>query len=130
VDLPLKSLVCIPTDTNDGWDAEVSAHFSSAPWFALVRGTEVEWLEVHADLECGERASLLAKREASIVLTRGASASNLLNLQAREILVLDCQAPTLRQAILSLMMGGVKPFESSSCCGKHDHEDGACAHNP
>lgn len=126
----MKSLVCIPVESReDGWDAPLSAHFSAAPWFALVRGTEVEWLDARPAQECGERVSLLHEAKASIVLTCGASESNLKNLQAREILVLETQAPTLRQAVLSLMMGGVKAFESGSCCGRHDHEDGACAHN-
>lgn len=126
----MKSLVCVPVEScEEGWDAVVSAHFSAAPWFALVRGTELEWLDARPAQECGERASLLGEAKASIVLTQGASESNLKNLQGREILVLETQAPTLRQAILGLMMGGVKAFESGSCCGRHEHEDGACEHN-
>ena len=124
-----STLVCVPVDSDEGWDAPVSEHFSSAAWFALVRGTEVAWVDVTALPECGERVALLAEREVGIVLSRGASASNLVNLQARDILLLECQAPTLRQAVLSLMMGAVKPFESGSCCGRHDHAEGQCAHN-
>lgn len=121
--------VCVPVDSDEGWDAPLAAHFSAAPWFALVRGTQVEWVDASGAQECGERVSLLSGHGATIVLARGVSLSNLKNLQARGILALESGAPDLRQAVLSLMMGAVKPFESGSCCGRHDHEDGGCAHN-
>lgn len=126
----MKSIVCVPSENSEGWDAPVGDHFSLAPWFALVQGTEIEWVDARASMDCNDRSELLARHGATIVLTKAASASNVQALQAKDILVLECQSPTLRQAILSLMMGGVVPLGKTSCCGKHDHAESPCAHNP
>lgn len=125
------SLVCVPVDSDEAWDAPVSAHFSSAPWFALVAGTQLEFMDVR-DLDdgCEARVERLRERGVTIVLTPAASASVLGAFEAADLLALQTSAPTLRQAVLSLMMGAVAPLSQGSCCGKHDHEDGACAHNP
>jgi predicted Fe-Mo cluster-binding NifX family protein len=125
------SLVCVPVDNDEDWDAPVSAHFSSAPWFALVAGTQLELVDARdLDEGCEARVELLRKREVTIVLTQAASASVLGAFEAADLLALQTSAPNLRQAILSLMMGAVAPLSQGSCCGKHEHEDGACAHNP
>jgi predicted Fe-Mo cluster-binding NifX family protein len=125
--------VCFPTETMQGLDSPVYAHFGSAPGFIIVDTdtSEIEQIEnsdMHHTHGMCQPIKALGGRVVDSIAVGGIGLGALMKLQAGGMSVYRAVAGTVRDN-LELLQGGKLPrFSAEHTCGGHSG-GGGCAHH-
>jgi predicted Fe-Mo cluster-binding NifX family protein len=116
--------ICIPTVDDAGLEAQVSAHFGSAPFFTLV-DQETGAVETvpnanqhHAHGQCNPVGSIAGKG-VGVALVGGIGQGALSRLGAEGVRVFRSGAPTVREAMASFKSGELSELGSADTCAGH-----------
>jgi len=120
--------VCLPTLDDSGWDASISAHFGSAPYYTVV-DSETGTIEVarnprahHAPGSC-EAVKGLGDLQVHTVVCVGLGRRAHSGLQKAGIDVFVAPAGSVRQAMDRFTAGRLAPLAAEEACGggRHHH---------
>lgn len=118
--------ICIPTTQDNGLESRVSAHFGSAPFFAIVDTDSRVCRTVpnanggHEHGGCQPLAALEGQAVAS-VLVGGIGAGALSKLTAAGIRVYMVGAGSVKDAIEAYNSGALAEVSPAGACHGHDH---------
>jgi predicted Fe-Mo cluster-binding NifX family protein len=116
--------LCVPIMENQGLDSPVSAHFGSAPGFAIADTESGEVLVIanqnqhHAHGMCQPLAAL-AGHQIDALLVGGIGQGALSKLAASGIQVFLAGAATVREAVDAHKAGMLQPVTPGMACGHH-----------
>lgn len=117
-------LICIPTETNEGLNAQVYGHFGSAPFFTLVE-TETQVLEImpnanahHEHGSCQPLAALAGKKVDAVV-TGGMGARALSGLNAAGVRAYLGVAGTVAELLARFQRQEISELTPLQACTGH-----------
>jgi predicted Fe-Mo cluster-binding NifX family protein len=114
--------LCIPTDTDRGLDAAISAHFGSAPYLTLVDGDSgrvqviVNRQAHHAPGSC-DTAQTLPGHDVRAVVCLGLGRRAFASLQHLGIEVFVTDAARAGAAAEAFQEGALRTFTAADACG-------------
>jgi len=123
--------ICIPVESDQGIDSQVSAHFGSAPIFMIVDSDTlnckaiINTNEHHSHGMCQPLAVLKSEKFDGIVVGGiGMGAFN--KLQAAKIKVFRTKLSTIKEAIDAHKSGTLKEVTEKTACASHGsgHSEG------
>jgi predicted Fe-Mo cluster-binding NifX family protein len=127
--------ICIPTTQDNGLDSRVSAHFGSAPFFAIVDAESRVCRSVpnanhsHEHGRCQPLAALAGQAIDSVVVG-GIGAGALSKLTAAGIRVYMASAGSVKEAVEAYNSGTLAEISPAGACQGHDHgQSGHGAHH-
>ena len=119
--------LCIPTETQDGKQAQVYGHFGSAPFFTIY-DTEKDVVEIikngnehHVHGMCQPLASLAGYKIDGIVVG-GIGMGALNKLTTAGMRVFMAEHETVKETIAAFTAGSLKPVQPGQACAHHEHE--------
>ncbi len=123
--------ICFPTETLEGMNSIVFAHFGSAPGFVIVdtENLTVEEIrngDLHHDHGMCQPLKALGGRPVDAVAVAGIGMGALMKLQAQGIAVYRAGQGTVRENIDLIRELKLPQFEASCTCTGHE---GGCAHS-
>jgi predicted Fe-Mo cluster-binding NifX family protein len=117
--------ICIPTETQDGKQAQVYAHFGSAPYFTIY-DTEKDTVEIinnanehHSHGMCHPMASLTGKNIDAVVCG-GMGARAVQNLNEGGVKTYRAVPGTVADIIGQFSKGGLEEITIANSCIQHD----------
>lgn len=117
--------ICIPTETNKGKEAQVFAHFGSAPFFTIY-DTDKDGVEIitnanqhHAHGMCQPMAALAGKG-VNAVVTGGAGSGAIQKLNQAGIKVYRAPSGTVADVATQFAKGGLEEISAQNACTHHD----------
>ena len=123
--------ICFPTETLQGLESTVYAHFGSAPGFVIV-DTESNHVEEignndlhHAHGMC-QPLKVLGGREVDAVAVGGIGMGALMKLQAQGVRVFRVTQGTVGQNVQFLLKKNLPEFDARFTCAGHTGD--GCAH--
>jgi predicted Fe-Mo cluster-binding NifX family protein len=124
--------ICFPTETLQGMDSTVFAHFGSAPGFVIV-DTDLKSVEEinnndlhHAHGMC-QPLKALGGRNVDAVAVGGIGMGALAKLQAQGVRVYRVVQGTVGQNMLLIQNNQLPEFDPGFTCA--GHSGGGCAHH-
>lgn len=124
--------ICFPTETLEGMNSSVYAHFGSAPGFVIVELQSMTVEEIrngdlhHAHGMC-QPLKALGGKQVDAVAVGGIGMGALRGLEAQGIKVYRALPGTVGQNIELIRSGKLPLFDSQFTCA--GHENGGCAHS-
>ena len=116
--------LCVPITRDEGLDSPVSAHFGSAPAFAIV-GCETGDVAVlqnrnqhHAHGAC-QPLAVLAGQDFDAVVVSGIGEGALARLQAAGVEVVQAEFATVREALEGYRSGALHAMPLADACAHH-----------
>ncbi len=116
--------ICIPTETNEGKNAEVYGHFGSAPYFTIV-DTERDSVEIidndnqhHSHGMC-QPMSALAGKQVDAVVTGGMGARAVQKLNDDGIKTYRAVPGTVADLVSQFTRGGLEEITVQNACAQH-----------
>ncbi len=116
--------LCIPTETNEGKNAKVYAHFGSAPYFTIV-DTESDSVEIidnlnqhHAHGMCQPMSALLGK-SIDAVVTAGMGGRAVQKLNESGIKAYRAFAGSVDDVVSQFAKGGLDEITVENACAQH-----------
>jgi len=116
--------LCIPTETNEGKNAEVYGHFGSAPYFTIV-DTEKDSVEIinntnqhHAHGMCHPMGALAGKKVDAVV-TGGMGARAVQKLNEGGIKAYRAIPGTVADIVSQFTKGGLEEITVQNACAQH-----------
>lgn len=127
--------VCMPVQSDQGPESQVSGHFGSAPCFLIFDSDTLEFKSIenanqqHAHGQCNplERFKTI---KPDIVVVDGIGAGAFSKLQNAGIRVFKAEGKTVQENIDHLTTRGLMAFSADHSCAGHDHENGHHHHHP
>jgi predicted Fe-Mo cluster-binding NifX family protein len=123
--------VCFPTETLQGLESQVYAHFGSAPGFVIVDTESKKVEEIsnndlhHAHGMC-QPIKALGDREVDAVAVGGIGMGALMKLQSQGIRVFRVAQGTVEENVQLILKETLPEFDARFTCG--GHTGGECAH--
>jgi predicted Fe-Mo cluster-binding NifX family protein len=127
--------ICIPTTEDNGLDSRMSAHFGSAPFFAIVNTGSRSCRSVpnaHESHEHGrcQPMGALEGQEVNAVVVGGIGAGALSKLKAAGVRVYMARAASVGAALDAFNTGTLAEITPAAACQGHGHgQGGPGAHN-
>jgi len=124
--------ICFPTDTLEGMNSSVYAHFGSAPGFVIADTESTDLEEIsngdlhHAHGMCQPMRALGGK-QVDCVAVGGIGMGALRGLEAQGIRVYRAVPGTVGQNMELIREGKLPLFDSRFTCA--GHQGGGCAHS-
>jgi len=120
--------ICIPTETNEGKNAQVYGHFGSAPFFTIY-DTNHDSVEVivnaneHHDHGMCQPMAALSGKGVDVVVTGGAGAGAIQKLNQGGIKVYRALPGTVMDLAAKFSSGKLEEISIAGACVQHDcHE--------
>ena len=117
--------ICIPTETDQGLDAAVMAHFGSAPFFTIY-DTDTKRVEHignrnqhHIHGGC-QPLLALSGSTVDVIICGGMGARAVQKLGASGINVFKVNGATVKSALVNFFEGQLNPITPLNACRDHD----------
>ena len=116
--------ICIPTETNDGKNAQVYGHFGSAPYFTIydTANDSVEVInnanEHHAHGTC-HPMGILSDKDIDIVICNGMGTRAVQKLNEYRIKVYKTSAQTVEEIIKQYKESRLEEITMENACNQH-----------
>ena len=121
--------LCFPTQSDNGSEALICAHFGSAPYFILFDQGTKEYESIptpkinHEHGQCSPM-DLLAKRGIVAVVCKGMGKSAIAAIERQNIKVFTTQGETVKDAIAEFMAGKLAKLDPATGCKGHSCDHG------
>ena len=117
--------ICMPTQTDQGVDAAVTAHFGSAPFFTIYDTDTKRFEHIgnrnlhHIHSGC-QPLMALRGQAVDVVICGGMGARAVQKLGADGIKAYKVKGATVKEALINYLEGRLNPITSLNAC--HDHD--------